>query len=84
MAARARRIFGSVRSRNAWPPKPGSTVMISSMSSSPSMSRYGSTGVPGRSAMPAFAPRARSSRASLTGAIEASAWNVTEATPASA
>ena len=34
--------------------------------------------------MPALAPRARSSRASLIGAIEASAWNVTEATPASA
>ena len=83
-AARARRIFGSITSRNAWPPKPGSTVMISSMSSSESMSRYGSTGVAGRSAMPAFAPRARSSRASLMGASDASTWNVTELRPASA
>ncbi len=35
---RARRILGRQRSRNFWPPKPGSTVMISSMSSSASRS----------------------------------------------
>ena len=29
ISARARRIFGRHRSRNFWPPKPGSTVMMS-------------------------------------------------------
>ena len=45
ISSRARRIFGSTMSRNAWPPKPGSTVMTSSMSSSGSRSAYGSIGV---------------------------------------
>ena len=70
-------------SRNAWPPKPGSTVMISSMSSSGSRSSYGSIGVAGLRAMEALAPFARISRASRTGAAAASTWNVTEEAPAS-
>ena len=37
--------LGSTTSRNDWPPKPGSTVMTSSMSSSGSRSAYGSTAV---------------------------------------
>ena len=44
---------------NDWPPKPGSTVMTSTMSSS---SRYGSradSGVPGLTASPAARPAAR-------------------------
>ena len=44
-------ILGRHRSRNFWPPKPGSTVMISTMSSSGSRSSYGSIGVAGLSAM---------------------------------
>ena len=69
---------------NDWPPNPGSTVMTSSMSTSPSRSRNGSTGVAGLIASPARAPRRRSSRASRTGAPAASAWKVTDAAPASA
>ena len=38
ISSRARRILGRHRSRNFWPPKPGSTVMISTMSSSGSRS----------------------------------------------
>ena len=51
ISSRARRILGRQRSRNFWPPNPGSTVISSSMSSSPSMSAYGSTGVAGLSAI---------------------------------
>ena len=38
ISVRARWIFGRQTSRNFWPPKPGSTVMISTMSSSGSRS----------------------------------------------
>ena len=38
ISSRARRILGRQRSRNFWPPKPGSTVMSSTMSSSVSRS----------------------------------------------
>ena len=48
---------------NSWPPKPGSTVITSSVSKSGSTSRYCSSGVPGLSARPASAPAARMSRA---------------------
>ena len=78
------RILGSTRSRNFWPPKPGSTVISSSMSSSGSRSAYGSTAVAGRSAIPARTPAARSVRASRTGACVASTWKVTLRAPGSA
>ena len=70
--ARVRAILGRQRSRKLWPPKPGSTVMINTMSSSGSRSSYGSIGVAGLSAIAARAPRLRSSRASRTGAPAAS------------
>ena len=54
------------------------------MSSSPSRSAYGSIGVAGLRAIDARAPLARSSRASRTGALAASAWKVTDPAPASA
>ena len=53
IAARARRIFGSMPSMNDWPPNPGSTVITSTMSNSGSRSSSGSTGDAGRSAIPA-------------------------------
>ena len=62
---------------NFWPPKPGSTDMISSVSNSGRISRYGSIGVPGLTERPAFAPAARMSRATPTGLSVASAWKVT-------
>ena len=77
-------IFGSTRSRNFCPPKPGSTVISSTMSTSPSIVAQASIGVAGFSATPARAPLARSSRASRTGACAASTWNVTDSAPASA
>lgn len=83
ISSRVRRIFGSMMSRKDWPPKPGSTVMISSMSSSGSRSSYGSMGVAGLSAIEARAPFARISRARRTGAAAASAWKVTDPAPAS-
>ena len=55
-SARVRSILGRHRSRNFCPPKPGSTVMISTRSSSGSSSAYGSIGVAGFSAIPARAP----------------------------
>ena len=68
---------------NDWPPKPGSTVMTSTMSSS---SRYGSSadsGVAGLTASPAARPAARMRR--RVGAISSSisTWNVIESQPAS-
>ncbi len=83
-SARVRRIFGSITSRNDCPPKPGSTVISSTMSSSGSRSAYGSIGVAGRSPMDAREPSRRSSRASRTGASDASTWKVTDSAPASA
>ena len=44
ISSRARRILGRHTSRNSWPPKPGSTVITSTMSSSGSRSAYGSIG----------------------------------------
>ena len=64
-------------SRKGWPPKPGSTVISSSMSISDSRSWYGSTAVPGLTASPARAPAARIARSVRTGACTASAWIVT-------
>ena len=81
---RARRSFGSTMSRKGWPPKPGSTVISSSMSTSGSRSAYGSTAVPGLTASPARAPAARIARSVRTGACTASAWIVTFLAPASA
>jgi len=71
-------------SRKCWPPKPGSTVISNSMSSSGSRSAYGSTAVPGLKASPARAPAARMARKVRTGARVASAWIVTLRAPASA
>ena len=81
---RARRSFGSTMSRKCWPPKPGSTVISSSMSISGSRSSYGSTAVPGLTASPARAPAARMAPSVRTGARVASAWMVTLRAPASA
>ena len=68
---------------NDWPPKPGSTVITSTMSSS---SLYGSSadsGVPGLTARPAARPAARIRRS--VGAISSSisTWKVIESQPAS-
>jgi len=82
--ARARRSFGSTRSRNGWPPKPGSTVISSSMSTSGRRPAYGSTAVPGLTARPARAPAALMARRVRTGACTASAWIVTFLAPAAA
>ncbi len=84
MIDRARRTFGSTMSRNFCPPNPGSTVISSSMSTSPTRSSYGSTAVAGLSASPARAPSERISRSVRTGAEDASAWMVTLPAPASA
>jgi len=82
--ARVRRIFGSTMSRNFWPPKPGSTVISSTMSTSSSRSSKGWMAVPGLRASPALAPAARMARSVRTGALAASAWMVTLPAPASA
>lgn len=67
-----------------WPPKPGSTDMISRVSNCGRISRYGSSGVPGFTLIPALAPAARMSRATPIGLSVASAWKVTLWAPASA
>ena len=82
--SRARRSLGSTMSRNGCPPKPGSTVISSSMSNSGSRSSYGSTGVAGLIASPARAPADRIIRSVRTGEVAASAWMVTFRAPASA
>ena len=69
--------FDSTSGMNFCPPKPGSTDMISRVSNSGRISRYGSSGVPGLTDRPALAPAARMSRATPTGLSVASAWNVT-------
>ena len=75
---------GATSFMNVWPPKPGSTVMTRTMSSS---SRYGSSaasGVPGLTARPAARPASRiraQGRRDLRSSI--STWNVIESQPAS-
>ena len=68
---------------NDWPPKPGSTVITSTMSRS---SRYGSradSGVAGLTASPAARPAARMRRSVGSIASSISTWNVIESQPAS-
>lgn len=68
-------------SRNFWPPKPGSTVMIRIMSNSSRISKIGSTGSAGRTAKQALQPISRSWRARRTGAWVAPMWKLTDAAP---
>ena len=77
MTLRMARAFSSTSGMKLCPPNPGSTLMISSVSKLFRISRYGSSGVPGLSESPAFAPALRMSRATGTGSLVASAWNVT-------
>ena len=49
---------------NAWPPKPGSTVMTSTRSTKGKISYSEETGVEGTMAIPGFAPMERMDRAS--------------------
>ena len=77
-------IFGIVSGMNDCPPKPGSTVMTRIWSKSSSRSNSPSTGVAGLTATPARAPIDRRRRASATGSVAASRWNVTDAAPSSA
>ena len=68
---------------NVWPPNPGSTVMIITMSSS---SAYGSrvvSGVPGLTASPAARPAARMARRVGSIGSSISTWMVMESQPAS-
>ncbi|CFE61667.1 Uncharacterised protein [Mycobacterium tuberculosis] len=74
---RTARTLLSTSGMNRWPPKPGSTDMTSRVSKWGRMSRYGSSGVPGFTLIPALAPAARISRATPTGLSVASAWKVT-------
>ena len=68
---------------NDWPPKPGSTVMTSTMSSSSAYGSRADSGVPGLTASPAARPASRIARS--VGAIGSSisTWNVIESQPAS-
>ena len=81
ISSRRRRTFAIWLSRNFCPPKPGSTVMISTMSNSSRMSKIGSTGSAGRTAKHALQPMSRSWRARRTGAWVAPIWNEMEAAP---
>ena len=71
------RTFPSTSGMKLWPPKPGSTDMTRKVSKCGRISRYGSSGVPGLTLSPAFAPAARMSRATPIGSSVASAWKVT-------
>ena len=82
--SRVRRILGTTLERNSCPPKPGATVMISTMSNSVMKSANGSIGVCGRSPIAARDPSARISRAVRIGARDASTWKVTDSHPRSA
>ena len=79
-----RRIFGIISAMKLWPPKPGSTVIISTWSNSGSSSRYGSS----VGARLQREPGARTDRAQPAGerdgSAAASAWKVTENAPSSA
>src|SRR6185437_10854994 len=70
---RAMPTLANTSGMNSCPPNPGSTDMISSVSNSGRISRYGSRGVPGLTDSPAFAPAARMSRATPMGLSVASA-----------
>ena len=69
ISSRRRRTLAIWLSRNFWPPKPGSTVMMSTMSNSSRMSKIGSTGSAGRTAKQALQPISRSWRARRTGGV---------------
>ena len=75
ISSRVVRILGRQRSRNFWPPKPGSTDMISTMSSG-QQGLLGPIEVAGLRAMPARAPCPRSSLVCRTGAVADSTWTV--------
>ena len=66
-AAARSRTLSSTSGMNSWPPNPGSTLITSSVSKWRSVSRWGSSGVPGLTDSPARAPAARRSRARATG-----------------
>lgn len=70
-----------------WPPKPGSTVMTSTMSTRATMGATAPAGVPGFSATPTFMPAARmalqSSAAAPSASPAASMWKVYWLPPAS-
>mmetsp|Transcript_3493 Transcript_3493/g.7968 ORF Transcript_3493/g.7968 Transcript_3493/m.7968 type:complete len:218 (+) Transcript_3493:124-777(+) len=82
--------FGIWSAMNAWPPKPGGTVMTSTRSGRNAPSRHNasraSTGVSGRSATPTTMGRDAARTASTTshGSVAASTWNVKPSAPASA
>ena len=68
---------------NAWPPNPGSTVMISTMSRSSAYGSSADSGVAGRTARPAARPAARIARRVGSISSSISTWNVIESQPAS-
>ena len=68
---------------NVWPPNPGSTVMIITMSSSPAYGSRALIGVPGLTASPAARPAARIARRVGSMGSSISTWTVIESQPAS-
>ena len=76
ISARASRTFSSARGMNCWPPKPGFTLITSTMSQSSMMSSSIATGVCGQIAMPAFAPSERMCVSRRCACGVASRWNV--------
>ncbi len=68
---------------NAWPPKPGSTVMTSSRSMRVSQASAAASGVPGLSASPTSAPVARTVSSVAPGSGQASRCTVIRSAPAS-
>lgn len=68
---------------NAWPPNPGSTVMIMMMSSRRAYGATAAIGVAGRTARPAARPPARIARRTGSMGSSTSTWKVIESQPAS-
>ena len=68
---------------NAWPPNPGSTVMIITMSRSSAYGSSADSGVPGLTARPAARPAARIACRVGSMGSSISTWKVIESQPAS-
>ena len=82
MILRAARIFSSACGMNDWPPKPGFTDMMSTMSSLSITCISQSSGVAGLNTRPAVQPDSRMRPIVRSTCSEASGWNVMFAAPA--
>eukprot|EP01139_Manchomonas_bermudensis_P016790 Amastigsp_a514324_96.p3 type:complete len:175 gc:universal Amastigsp_a514324_96:545-21(-) len=84
LRARISATLGMTSGIKAWPPKPGSTVITSTMSTRSRIPSKAATGVAGLSATPTRMPCSRTRAISDAASDVASMWNVNDDAPAAA